>query len=104
MHQGHDIHLKVPLQHRGIDVQEVGEGAADGIVNDDLGRLGACLDILQGGLEGGGIGDVAGHGEGFGQLAGERLQPRGVAGQHRHLIAALVEAPDERRRSRARRR
>jgi hypothetical protein len=59
MEQRHCINLKIPIEHLWINLHEIAEGAAHGVVDEDLGRTEFAADRLDRSIELAFVGDVA---------------------------------------------
>ena len=87
---------KLAFEHRRVDVQEVAEGAADGVVHHDAASAGFGFDARQRGVQRIGLGHIARHRERIRVFLRQGLQPLGIAGQHGHAVAALMKAAHQR--------
>ena len=92
MQQRHRVHLEVSVQDLGIDVQEVSERAAHGVVDEDPGHAEIGADGPERPVELRLVGDVARVAARTLDLPLERGEPLAGPREHRDRIAAAREA------------
>ena len=88
--------LKVPVEHRRVDVHERSPRAAHGIVDQHAGSPHVVLDQSHRCIDLRLIRHVANVSFCGRHLSGEIGEPLGVACQHRDAVATRSKAPDER--------
>lgn len=85
------------MENFWIDVEEVPESPAHGIVDHDLRNTRALLDLIQSAPEGWRICHIAGYGKSVRKFSLEIRQSLGRAREHSDLITAFMEPPDHSR-------